>query len=352
MREAIKCKTYWAQARLAGAGALICALAASAAIPAEEVVSGRVIDAAGRPVAGAQVGTSFRFADTPEKMKLQISYADPPVLTDAKGGFSMPAAKISYTRAVVARKGKLIGFAMRNGTTSPQIRLTPAAHLDLTVVKRFGSQQRTGVDLVKDGSVLAYGNVTGRASWALPQGAFDLVLSQAEIRQTTRPIAFKGPQREAITVTPLPTSWAKNLGKPAPALTPTELRNARDVSPAALRGKWVLVDYWATWCMPCVQAMPKLIAFYAAHVKERDKFEIVAVYAPDGKSFAAIQPSYNNLIEKAWAGKSLPFPLVFDSSGATHQRWGVESYPTTLLIDPQGRLVGAATIDDLAKKIG
>jgi thiol-disulfide isomerase/thioredoxin len=352
MRETTKGKTEWTQARLAGAGALICALAASAAIPAEEMVVGRVVDAAGRPVAGAQVGTSFQLADTPEKMKLQISYADPPVPSDARGGFSIPAAKISYTKAIVARKGKLIGVALRNGMAPVQIRLAPAAHLDITLVKRFGSVRQIGVDLVKGGSVLGYGNVTRRASWALPQGAFELVLSQAEIRQTTRPVTLRGQQRKAITITPQPTSWAKNLGKPAPALTPTELRNARDVSPAALRGKWVLVDYWATWCMPCVQAMPKLIAFYAAHAKERDKFEIVAVYAPDGKSFAAIQPSYNTLIEKAWAGKSLPFPLVFDSSGATHKRWGIESYPTTLLIDPQGRLVGTATIDDLAKKIG
>jgi hypothetical protein len=60
---------------------------------------------------------------------------------------------------------------------------------------------------------------------------------------------------------------------------------------------------------------------------------------------------YDAVAARSWGGKSLPFPLAFDATGATQKRWGIESYPTTLLIDPEGRLVGAGSIDDLAAKL-
>ena len=45
------------------------------------------------------------------------------------------------------------------------------------------------------------------------------------------------------------------------------------------------------------------------------------------------------------------FPLLFDGSGKTHKAWGVESYPTMLLIDPSGKLVGPASLEDLKKSL-
>jgi thiol-disulfide isomerase/thioredoxin len=115
------------------------------------------------------------------------------------------------------------------------------------------------------------------------------------------------------------------------------------------RGKWVFVTFWATWCGPCVKEMPAFIDFYEKNAAVRRNFEIIAVHSPDGASFAAIQNAYSRLVN-VW-GKSIPFPLFFDSTGATHKRWGIEAYPTSLLIDPAGRIVGAATLEDLAAKL-
>jgi hypothetical protein len=98
--------------------------------------------------------------------------------------------------------------------------------------------------------------------------------------------------------------------------------------------------------------MPKVTAFYETHAKMRARFEIVAVHSvEEGESFEAIRPAYDRLVKNAWQGKPLPFPLVFDSTGSTQKRWGIEAYPTTLLVDPNGRLVGLSNIEDLARRL-
>lgn len=44
------------------------------------------------------------------------------------------------------------------------------------------------------------------------------------------------------------------------------------------------------------------------------------------------------IIEKRWAGRPLPFPVLLDSTGATIKNFGIRAYPTILLIDPDGKL--------------
>jgi thiol-disulfide isomerase/thioredoxin len=148
-----------------------------------------------------------------------------------------------------------------------------------------------------------------------------------------------------------PTLWAQNLGGPAPALSPTDSRNwPAHGSLHALRGKWVLVSFWATWCLPCVREMPALMDFYEKHRAARGRFEIIAVHSPDGQSFEAIHEAYERLT-KVW-GRPIPFPLLFDATGETHKRWGIEAYPTMLLIDRDGRITGASSLSALAAKLG
>ncbi len=59
----------------------------------------------------------------------------------------------------------------------------------------------------------------------------------------------------------------------------------------------------------------------------------------------------NKTIE-AWGGRNLPFPVLLDSTGATVKRYDIVRYPTTLLVDPNGVLVGEGDEKDLARKLG
>ena len=92
--------------------------------------------------------------------------------------------------------------------------------------------------------------------------------------------------------------------------------------------------------------------FYTTHEALRDRFEVLAFHDATAKNFAELDEKMKPLIEKRWQGKSLPFPILLDASGTTVKRFGIQAYPTTLLIDPEGRLVKGGGETMLAEKIG
>lgn len=87
-------------------------------------------------------------------------------------------------------------------------------------------------------------------------------------------------------------------------------------------GKPVLVNYWATWCVPCVLELPSLL-----RLQQQGKFDVIAV------SFDA-DPA---LVKQFWADKNLgALPLLFDRGGTkTGQSFGISGVPTTLVLDQQ-----------------
>ena len=108
--------------------------------------------------------------------------------------------------------------------------------------------------------------------------------------------------------------------------------DGRAVDTAKWRGKVVLVDFWATWCGPCVQAMPHLKALYA---KYHDRgLEIVNISVDNANARAAL--------EKLVAGLELPWPQFFDGKASQTEyavRYGVQPIPHVLLAGPDGTIV-------------
>jgi thiol-disulfide isomerase/thioredoxin len=126
---------------------------------------------------------------------------------------------------------------------------------------------------------------------------------------------------------------------------PLELKfialDGRQVDLEKLQGKVVLVDFWATWCAPCVAELP---AVKAAYEKLHPKgFEIVGI------SF----DSQKEALEKFVAKEKMPWPQFFDGEGWGNKfgrEFAIQSIPTMWLVDKKGLLRDLNARDDLAGK--
>ena len=102
---------------------------------------------------------------------------------------------------------------------------------------------------------------------------------------------------------------------------------------AQYRGKWLVVNFWATWCPPCVKELPSMQA-----VRNRlagEPFEVIAVNV--GEDFDQVK-NFLNLLD---AG--LDYPVLLDENLVTTKNWKVRALPTTYIIDAQGRARYIAT---------
>lgn len=116
------------------------------------------------------------------------------------------------------------------------------------------------------------------------------------------------------------------LPRPAPALELKSLEG-RAASLEEFKGKIVLVDFWATWCKPCVKAMPDLMKL---HSKFADKGFTVVGISLDEEGAKAVRP----FVEK----RKINYPILLDESKAW-KLWGVRAIPAMFLIDKDGKIV-------------
>ncbi len=104
------------------------------------------------------------------------------------------------------------------------------------------------------------------------------------------------------------------------------------LSQQQLRGKVVLVNFWATSCTTCVGEMPKMIKTYDRFAPKG--FELVAV------SMSYDQPTFVRHFVADGPDGALPFPVAFDSGGQIAKAFGdVRLTPTSFLIDKSGHIV-------------
>ena len=97
------------------------------------------------------------------------------------------------------------------------------------------------------------------------------------------------------------------------------------------RGKWVLVNFWATWCPPCLAEIPDLVSLHNAH---HDKDLVVIGVAMD---------STGDAVRKFVAKHGVTYPVVLGDYKLAGQVGEVDGLPTSYLYDPNGKAVVAHT---------
>jgi hypothetical protein len=97
--------------------------------------------------------------------------------------------------------------------------------------------------------------------------------------------------------------------------------------------------------------LPELIALYEDHAEHRDKFEVFAIHDESVKSFDELDKKLTSIRKQYWQGKDLPFPVLLDAAEKTEKLYGIRAWPTGLLIDPSGKLVGEAGVSELEAKL-
>ena len=115
----------------------------------------------------------------------------------------------------------------------------------------------------------------------------------------------------------------KQQPRPAPSLALPRLGGG-ELSIQSLRGKPALVNFWATWCVPCLKEMPEIERLYQA--KKGDGFAVAMINV---KETAAT-------VESFIAGHGYTFPVLLDEKGEAVERFQVFGLPTTVFIDRDG----------------
>ena len=120
----------------------------------------------------------------------------------------------------------------------------------------------------------------------------------------------------------------------APAFTLPDLEG-KEVSLSQFKGKWVILDFWGSWCIWCIKGFPKLKATYEQY---KDRLEVIGIDCRDSK----------DAWKAAVAKYELPWVNVYkeDSNTALLESYGVQGFPTKAIVNPEGKIVDITTGED------
>jgi cytochrome c biogenesis protein CcmG, thiol:disulfide interchange protein DsbE len=150
-------------------------------------------------------------------------------------------------------------------------------------------------------------------------------------------LATRDPASDRQTDSPL-------LGRVAPRIEGTSVLTGRPFDSTTYDGRWLVVNFFATWCVPCVKEHPELIAFQEAQ-REAGQANVISVVFEDDQTS----------IERFFDRNGGDWPVVLAGSTVIAD-WGVQGVPESFVVDPSGtvryRLIGGVTAAGLTELVG
>ncbi len=117
-------------------------------------------------------------------------------------------------------------------------------------------------------------------------------------------------------------------GRKAPDFTLKDLKGQRVSLSALIAEGPVLLDFWATWCGPCKQAMPLLAEIYEKY--SDDGFTLVAISVDNTRSLSKVRPYIRS--------QGFSFPVLLDTDGEVLKRYRGSNVPHTVLVASDGTI--------------
>ncbi len=146
-------------------------------------------------------------------------------------------------------------------------------------------------------------------------------------------------------------------GNPAPEIAKNDFVTGKPFALSSLKGKVVLLDFWASWCVPCRKSNPHVKALYDKYGKKG--FDVVYVADNDSNPQEALKAieqdgikKYHHVLRGLITKKDANGRMIgFDKSEDVSEQYAIHFLPTKYLIDREGKIIGKVTDEELDAKL-
>lgn len=318
-------------------------------------------------VAGVKLGTGLNVFEESQghppqtiQMWLRGQKRSWPFYSDAQGYVTLEDEDAEYRNFYALSESRgWVGYKqVLEGSTGSRvdIRLEPACRVYGQLTSR--GFDRLGYSLSKtiaflydsrDRLLMYFVSEQGRYEFLLPSGRYTLECvgegpAGIETERIRWPLEIEIDQREldgGLVDLP-PTRLAELYGKPAPDWRGLGAwRGERPPDLPRLTGNVVVLVFWGSWSRPCLRTMPQLMELNDLWADRG-----VVIIGIHDSSVATVDELDAKLVEAHqlyWGRRELPFPVGIDRGtgfGAMHEAYGIDHWPTTVVIDPQGNVAG------------